>query len=331
MLSPRLQASLDKPVTEHMRRDVLRLRSDQTVAEALESLRREPPAERIIYFYVVDAADRLVGVVPTRYLLLSPLDRPLRDVMVRKVVALPATATVRDACEFFALHRFLAFPVTDADGHVLGVVDVELYTGELGLLGDAEKRDDLFQALGVHAAGGTDASSVGAFRQRFPWLTCNMVGGIACALLASVFEAQLKKEVALALFIPVVLNLAESVSSQSVSLTLHRLRGQRASGRMLLRGLRGELTTGLLLGSACGAAVGAVALAWLGQPSVALSLIGGISGGVAVSALLGLALPVALRMVHLDPKVAAGPIALAAADVLTLLLYLGLARWLLRP
>jgi len=329
MLSPRVEAGLDQPVTRHMRRDFVRLRADQTVGEALEALRREPPSERIIYFYAVDDAGRLAGVVPTRYLLLSPLDRPIRDVMVRKVVALPSTATVRDACEFFALHRFLAFPVTDSDGHVLGVVDVDLYTGELGQLGDAEKRGDLFQALGVHAAGGGTASSVTAFRERFPWLICNMVGGVACALLASVFEAQLQQVVALALFIPVVLNLAESVSSQSVSLTLHRLRGQRASGRMLVDGLRGELATGLYLGVACGLAVAAVDLVWLGHFRVALSLLGGIGGGVAVAAVLGLTLPVALRMVHLDPKVAAGPIALAAADVLTLLMYLGLARWLM--
>jgi magnesium transporter len=330
MLSPSLEASLDAPVTGHMRRDFTRLRSELTVGQALETLRREPPAERIIYFYVVDESGRLEGVVPTRYLLLSPAERPLREVMVRKVVSLPATATVRDACEFFALHRFLAFPVVDAAGRVAGVVDVDLYTSELGQLGDAENRDDLFQALGVHAEGGAGTSATAAFRRRFPWLICNMVGGIACALLGSLFEAELQKVVALALFIPVVLNLAESVSSQSVSLTLHQLRGQRPTASLLLRGLRGELATGTLLGLACGAAVGVVALAWLGQFRVALCLLGGIGGGVAVAALLGTALPVVLRMVRLDPKVAAGPIALAAADVLTLLLYFALARWLLR-
>jgi magnesium transporter len=45
--------------------------------------------------------------------------------------------------------------------------------------------------------------------------------------------------------------------------------------------------------------------------------------------LLGLALPIVLRLLHLEPRVAAGPIALAGADVLTILLYLNLARWLL--
>jgi magnesium transporter len=270
MLAPRLEASLDAPVTRHMRREFTRLVSDQTVGEALEALRRDPPTERIIYFYVVDDAGRLEGVVPTRYLLLSPADRLVRDIMVRRIVSLPATATVREACDFFALHRFLAFPVTDAEGRALGVVDVDLYTSELGQLGDAEKRDDLFQALGVHAAAGTGVSATAAFRRRFPWLICNMVGGVACALLGSLFEAELKQVVALALFIPVVLNLAESVSSQSVSLTLHQLRGQRATGGLLLRGLRGELATGILLGAACGASLGCVALVWLGHSRVAL-------------------------------------------------------------
>jgi magnesium transporter len=62
---------------------------------------------------------------------------------------------------------------------------------------------------------------------------------------------------------------------------------------------------------------------------VAWCLVGGIAGGVAGAAVLGLALPVLLRLLRLEPRVAAGPIALAGADVITLLLYLNLSRWLL--
>jgi len=72
-----------------------------------------------------------------------------------------------------------------------------------------------------------------------------------------------------------------------------------------------------------------VALAWLGNVRVAVCIIGGISGGVAGAAAMGLALPFLLRLLRLEPRVAAGPIALAAADVITILLYLNLARWLL--
>jgi magnesium transporter len=50
---------------------------------------------------------------------------------------------------------------------------------------------------------------------------------------------------------------------------------------------------------------------------------------VAGAAVLGLALPILLRLFRLEPRLAAGPIALAGADLLTILLYLNLARWLL--
>ena len=148
-------------------------------------------------------------------------------------------------------------------------------------------------------------------------------------LFRSVFQDELSRVVALAFFIPVVLNLAESVSSQSVSLTLQALHGQRPTWKSLLRGLRGELLTGLLLGLGAGAVVALTALIWLGHPRVALCLVGGITGGVAGAAALGLAMPVVLRLLHLEPRVAAGPVSLAGADVITILLYLSLARWLL--
>jgi magnesium transporter len=326
---PLTEANLDDSVSKHVHQDFTRLAAGQSVGEALAWLREHPPRERIIYFYVVDDADRLVGVVPTRRLILSPPEQPLADIMERNVIALPGNATVLDACEFFIQHRFLAFPVVGADRRLVGVVDVELYTTELDALGEASKRDQVFQLIGVRVTGGQTDSPLGAFRRRFPWLGCNLVAGIIAALLAGVFEDELRNAVALTFFIPVVLNLAESVSSQSVSLALQTLHGKRPSWRSLLGDLRRELWTGLLLGLGSGAVIALVALLWLGQGRVALCLIGGITGGVAAAALLGLALPVVLRLLRLDPRVAAGPIALAGADVITILLYLNLARWLL--
>jgi magnesium transporter len=327
-MSSLTQASLDGPVAPHVRREFTRLGAEQTVGEALEWLRSNPPPERIIYFYVVDGDGRLEGVVPTRRLLLAPPDRRIADIMIRKVVALPIGATVEEACEFFIQYRFLAFPVVDSERRLVGVVDVELYTTELDQLGDATQREELFQRIGVRVAGAQQAPWA-AFRRRFPWLGCNLAGGILAAFLSGIFEDTLATTVALALFIPVVLNLAESVSSQSVSLTLHLLGVQRPRWKALPELLGRELTTGLFLGGACGAIVGLVALAWLNQVRVALALLGGIAGGVTLSAALGLTVPLLLRLLRLDPRVAAGPIVLAGADIVTILLYLNLARWLL--
>ena len=68
-----------------------------------------------------------------------------------------------------------------------------------------------------------DGAASAAFFSRFPWLLCNIVGGILAAFLSGVFQNELEQMLALALFVPVVLGLAESVSIQSVSLTLQIL------------------------------------------------------------------------------------------------------------
>src|SRR5690606_8487581 len=129
--------------------------------------------------------------------------------------------------EFFLLHRLLAFPVVDVEGRLLGIVDVALYTDELADLDRREGNDELFQLIGVHFTESQQSSPVAAFKNRFPWLLANIGGGILAAFLSGVFEAELQKVVALALFIPVVLALAESVSIQSVSLALQALRGKK--------------------------------------------------------------------------------------------------------
>ena len=117
----------------------------------------DPPPGRVIYFYAWTTT-AVRGVLPTRRLLLSPPRTPLTDVMVAKVVTLPAAATVLDACEFFIQHRLLAFPVVDADGRLLGVVDIDLYTNELARLDRATPVgrlvEPLVRFLRVESSGG---------------------------------------------------------------------------------------------------------------------------------------------------------------------------------
>ncbi|MFO0879657.1 MAG: CBS domain-containing protein [Gemmataceae bacterium] len=321
--------NLNDPIALHMHRHITRLRAEQSVESARKLLRDHPPAGRILYLYVVDDEERLVGVVPTRRFLLANPETPVGELMVRKLVKIPLDATVQDACEFFILHRFLALPVVDPAGRLVGVVDVELYLDEETRLDDEARADDLFQLVGVHAAGLHSDSPLTAVRSRFPWLLCNIGGGLLAAFLTGLFEAELQKVVALALFIPVVLALAESVAIQSVSLTLERLHHGGSSRSGLLGKVRRELVTGLGLGLLAGGVVALAELVWLGQSQVALCLLGGIAGGVTVAATLGMATPLLLRLWTPNPRVAAGPIALAGADMATLLIYFGLARLLL--
>src|SRR4026209_2937076 len=92
---------------------------------------------------------RWVGWVPTRRLLTAEPDHKVADVMVDNVVAIPDWATVLVASEYFATRRLLAFPVVDDRHHLLGIVDVSLFTDEVI---DLAKRtyDDIFQLIGIH-------------------------------------------------------------------------------------------------------------------------------------------------------------------------------------
>ena len=128
----------DEPIAAHARKDLPLLRANMTVQAALDTIRREGVGERVIYFYAVDDEQRLAGVLPTRRLLTAPLETRLDEIMIRRVVALPATATVLEACEFFVLYKFFAFPVVDAERRVVGVVDVGLFRQEVLEAGERE-------------------------------------------------------------------------------------------------------------------------------------------------------------------------------------------------
>ena len=320
-VAPLSAAQLHEPILPLVKPPQVLLQPGHSISDALAAIRHASSADTIHYFYVVENDHTLVGVVPTRRLLTSAPDQTVRDVMIDHVVAIPDWATVLIASEYFATRRLLAFPVIDSSGKLLGVVDVSLFTDEVI---DLARRtyDDIFQLIGVH--GTAQASTWAAFRDRFPWLLCNIGGGLLAAFIASYFEHLLQEVVALALFIPVVLALGESVSMQALTLTLQGLTDGPVVWRRLLGALWKEFRTALMLGVGCAAVVGGFAFVWRGQAMVAATIFAAISMSMIIACLLGVALPAMLRAAKADPRIAAGPVVLAAADVVTLFFYFGL-------
>ena len=319
---------LDEPIFAHLRRDFVPLRVNLRVGEALQSLHSQQLGEKIIYFYVVDDEDRLCGIVPTRRLLMSDPDMPLASIMVSNVITLPSWATVREACDMFVRHRLLAFPVVDSEGRLHGVADVGLFTRELAGTADRQLAEDAFQLIGIHLVQGL--GPIAGFKDRFPWLLANVAGGLLAAFVTSRYEALLDAVVVLALFIPVVLALAESVSIQSVTLTLQSLRG--TAGRLIPpgRSVSKEMATAALLGLGCGGLVGGVAGIWQGSPLLALVIVTAITLSMVTACILGILLPAILHWLQRDPSIAAGPIVLALADLGTLTFYFNIAGVLVR-
>ena len=319
---------------DYARKDFPLLQADASAEKALETIRREGVGERVIYFYAVDERMRLVGVVPTRRLLTAAPATPLREIMVPRVIALPATATVLEACEFFVLYKFLAFPVVDADRRIIGVVDADVFMESVLETQETEGADvaraDFFETLGFHLAQVRDASPWRMFRYRFPWLLATVASGTICAVLAGAFEVTLARSLVIAFFLTMVLGLNESVSMQSMSVTIQALRSARVTWRWFATAFRREIVTALLLAVACGALVTAIVWLWRNEIRGALVIGGSIAVSLVTACLFGLGVPSLLHWWKLDPKISAGPVTLALADFFALLFYFTSAWLVLR-
>jgi magnesium transporter len=320
---------LHQPVITIARKDFATLFEGLSVQQALDEIRSHGIGEKIVYFYVVDGEGCLKGVVPTRRLLTAPLDQRLSEVMIRQVVTIPQHAKIVDALEFFVIHKFLAFPVVDQKRHIVGVVDVNLFTEEVFDLTERERMEEVFEFIGFQISQVRDASPVRAFRFRIMWLLATIASGTVCALLASAYEGTLAKTLILAFFLTLVLGLGESVSTQTMTVTIQALRSASLSLRWFTRALRREAATALLLGLACGLSVGLIVWFWHWAGLAAVAIGASITLVIMVACLLGLSIPTLLHSLKLDLKIAAGPMTLAMADIFTVIIYLSLAAVLL--
>jgi hypothetical protein len=188
----------------------------------------------------------------------------------------------------------------------------------------------LFQLSGIpFGAGQPPPLPLASAWKRLPWLMCSLGGGILAAYVSGLHRAGLQHVAGLAMYVPVVLVLAESMAVQSAALALatgHQKLTRRALGRVLGK----ELLAGLLLGLVLGFVVGVITalMGWPWRFAVCLAVTA--IGGSACAAGVGFGLPALLSLSRWGSRVAAGPVTRALAGVLALFLYFNLARWLLR-
>lgn len=321
----------DKPLRSFIAPVRTTIHLNQTIEQALKFLREKHIEEEIVYIYVVDDERKLIGVVPTRRLLLSDPETPISSVMDTSLVTLNDRQTLQEAMEFLESHRLLAIPVTDDKNHFLGVISVDHYLEEKVDIANAHRRYDIFQMIGMVVEEGKRASVWNGYKSRMPWIFCNMFGGFACAVISRIFELVLAKVLLLAMFIPLLLTLSESISMQSMTQSMQLLKRQNHHYvKYVFQSLMREWQTVGLLAISSGVIVGLISLFWGNGFPPALTIGFGIMISVFISASIGSAIPLILHARKWDPRVAAGPVVLMFADVLTTLLYLSLATcWLL--
>lgn len=299
-----------------------------TVEEALDCLKHRHIDDKIIYIYVVDKENHLIGYVPVRSLIFSDAKAKIADVMQTSVICLKGSQTLQEAMQFLESHKLLALPVIDNEKKLLGIIDVSLYLEESMDVMNADRREDIFQMIGMYLEEDKKIGIFKSYCRRMPWIFCNMFAGIACAVISKYYTQVLSRFLLLAMFIPLVLTLSESISMQTMTQSLEMTRGKNKLHAVFGKLFKRSVIVAMIAITS-GVLIGAVSLFW-GDGILAGVVIGvGIMVSVYVSAAFGSIVPLLLHALRLDPKIASGPVVLMIADMLTTAFYLALATALL--
>jgi len=315
----------------------VRLRPEMSVDEAISYLRRSARerAETIYYIYVLDAEQRLLGVVSFRELFAATPDRSVRDVMQADVVSVRDDLDQEAVARVIAQNDLLAVPVVDAEGRIQGIVTVD----DIVDVVHEEATEDI-QKIGGTQALGSPYLQVGVFemvRKRGVWLTVLFLGQLLTATAMSYYEDDIARAVVLALFIPLIISSGGNSGSQASTLVVralatHELR-LRDWSRVFLRELATSLMLGLILGS-----IGLLRIVlWPAREraygehfaliglTVAVSLVWIVVWG----SIAGAMLPFALSRLGLDPASASAPFVATIVDVTGLVIYFSVATLIL--
>jgi|YNPNPStandDraft_1061719.scaffolds.fasta_scaffold07350_5 magnesium transporter len=323
------ESSFLEPVTKYISQDYITLNKDWSVDESLKALREKNPTSKVLYFYVVNEQNQLIGVVPSRKLLTSPLNAIISEIMIPKVIAIPDSFTLIEACEMFVLYKYLAFPVVDQGNKLLGIVDVTLFTERVSDLIEKGHADELFESIGFRIHQVKTASLAKSVWVRFPWLIPTLVSGILCALLASLFGKTISQFIILAFFFPLILAIGESVSIQTMTMFLHLVRYSKISLKWYLSSVFKETFICLCLGILLGLSAFLISGLWPTQASESLAIGLSIAFAAVVAGFWGISIPTITHKISQDPKLASGPLVLALTDIFTTLGYCLLASLLL--
>jgi magnesium transporter len=339
---PDKKDSLDQLLASAMLKVCFQVKPSMQVARIREDLRihrEHNPDKMLLYLYVTDEDEKLIGIVSFMAVMFERnREREIstllsEDKNIVKVVCDPKTTTVGDACEVFAIAQamnrsFLALPVVDSTGKLIGIFDRRMYDEEIWKIAERKKAEDEYQLAGINTEKdqAVTTSGISVFWDRFKWLICTIVGGIFLAVVAGQYESVIQKVVVIAAFIPVALALAEGVAIQSVMLATHG-DSQVGSIRRILVRTRREMFIGAALGLASSAILAIVVYAWKGTPLVALIVFLAIILSMALSTAIGSLVPLLVRKFSKNPGVASGPVSMVLADIVTLIIYLQTARF----
>ena len=300
---------------------------DMTVGDAIEALRPLVRSALVTYVYVVDADGKLAGLVTMRDLLFNKRKARLADVMLANPFSLNPDLPLPDAMKITVNRHYPQYPVTDAEGRLVGLVrgaalfELEAFeiTAQAGSMVGVEKEERVSTSIKQ------------SFKYRNPWLLINLITAFAAGGVVAIFQGTLDKLVILATFLPVLAGQSGNTGCQALAVTVRGITlgdikeggGKLLMSKEALLGLANGAVTGLL----CGLAMYGYAVYEKNPHAVMLGVVVMMAmiGSCAISGISGALVPLALKRLGADPATASSIIVTTATDVTSMGLMLGLA------
>ncbi len=302
---------------------------DLLVGDVLDDLRTNAEAYSdygVQYAYVSSDRGTLVGVLRLRDLVLSPNDKPVREVMIVNPVSVLVSAPLEEMEHAFDRYQFSGLPVIAPEGDIVGVVqraDVEE--------AHSEKTERTFMRFSGIIGGDEirTASIAGRSGARLWWLGINLVLSLVAASVIIVFQDVVDKVIALAALIPVLVNVSGCSGNQAVAVSIREMTLGLIRPRDFMRVVQQEVIVGVINGIVLGVMLGGFILLWKGDWRLGLAVGLALALNTVLAVGLGGAIPLVLKRLNIDPAVAAAPMLTTVVDMCGFFLILSLAAALI--
>ena len=313
-----------------MNPDFISVRADLKTNAALRfiKLKAKQIDSNIIYIYVTQKFGELAGVVSLKDLFLAPEDSLVREHMISDAIAVNVDEDQETAAELISKYHFLAIPVTNRSGQLVGVISID----DIVEIIEDEVTSDIYQSSGINVEFESVYSSpesilngfFGAYRARTPWLVITLFGQILSASLIMKFSSVVSALPIAVSFMPLLSGLSGNIGNQSTTIIVRGISTGEVDADQSLKVLRNELLVSLGIGFTCASL--AAGVSWLMNHNHLLASLIAISMIVSMfcAVFLGTITPIIFKKSDIDPASASGPLITTMIDIIAFVVYLSL-------
>ncbi|MGM0096398.1 magnesium transporter [Enterococcus sp. DIV1083b] len=307
--------------------EFITLKKDMTVNQALEKVRMQAKEKETIYtLYVTDQTKTLEGVLSLKDLLIAQGDQRISEIMSQKVIYVTTDTDQEEAARLLNELDIIALPVVDKESRIVGIITVDDAIDVIEL----ETTEDMFNAAGLVdvASNEADRSNVlinGSLWQiwkvRLPFLVITLVAGLLAGVVIDEFEQTLESVAAVAIFIPLIMDMGGNVGTQSSTVFVRGMSLGHIDLSTFTRHLFKEVWIGLSLGLIVGIISGTAASLWQGIPMLGVAVGISLVFAMTLAAALGFLVPFVLIKLNIDQAAGSAPIITSIKDIAGLFIY----------